>query len=615
MKQTILFVTVSILVVFIFLLSGCVDQATNPIASQPQSLMPRGTISGKILDRCTGKAINGAVITVGFDGKNWSTISDASGSFSFANVPAGQYQIVDGSTVLTGTYLLTESMVDYNKKIADTTQRYRDFYYNPVTITFTSLVPGDSLGVSGLVGAVVCTLSTLSTSLSGTVVDKDMLPVTAANITIRDHFTGYVLAITTSAADGSFRVPALENGMTFDIIAKGASGAIQGQVIGFATPCNLPSDSLRAQVTLERIQLLAVDNVAPYIISVTPENNADVSPTGMTIQYTFSEPIKQTAYMTLGAGYGGLVDHIHIDYSRLKKSATELPKASIAWSVNNTVLTITPTGLVGSAVYQLRFDTASVMANLQDQAGNTLVNNTRLVGDIEGLDFTTAGGTATPGAPVITRRLIPDVVGPLNYNGGTVVLEWSYDATVRSYKIYKSVNGGSFDTVSTDYRNTQFQDALTSLVRGSGNNPLGPGTVSYEITAVSKDLVESAPSNIITVGDSVKPQLINIALPLPPTPGTATNSLVYTIQFDEPMNQQAVENYANYTFGNTGGVTFTLSPGNVVYVGYVGAGDYEAKLYVTTNGAPVAGYTITVNASVTDLAGNGVDNAANTYTY
>jgi hypothetical protein len=616
MKQTILFVTVSILAVFILSLSGCVDQTTNPVSTQPQSLQPRGTISGKILDRCTGKAINGAVITVAFDGKNWSTTSDASGSFSFANVPAGKYQTIDSRNVPTGDYLLTESLVDYNKKVADTTQRYRDFHYDPVTITFTSLVPGDSLGVSGLVGAVVCTLSTLSTTLSGTVVDKDMLPVASANITIRDHFTGYVLAITSSAADGSFRVPALENGMTFDIVAKSADGAIQGSVLAFATPCNLPSDSLRAQVKVEKIQLLAVDDVEPYIISVTTtggailENNADVQVQAggtLPIIYTFSEPIKQTPYTTLGAGYHGLVDNIHIIYNGLKKSALELPSPTIAWNANGTVLTVTASGLVGSARYTVAIDSDNVKANLTDLVGNPLVNNDRLIGDIEGLNFTTAGGSAAPAAPVVARRIMPGTtIAPLDFSGGSVLLEWAYDPAVRSYNVYKSVNGGSFDTLATNVLRTQYADVSGSLIRGTLNDPLGPGNVSYEVTAVSADLAESTPSNVITVRDSVKPQLIYSPAPAA-APGT--NNWIYILGFSEPMSQSTIETASNYTFGNGGGVTYTIN--SIVYAGYDGT-QWVAYLYVTSSAVPVAGYDIVVNAAITDLAGNGVDNAANT---
>ena len=75
------------------------------------------------------------------------------GAYSFANVPVGQYQIVNGAAVFSGTYTLTASLVSYNAGQTDPNKKYRDYYYNNVLITFTSLAPGDSLAVSDMVGS------------------------------------------------------------------------------------------------------------------------------------------------------------------------------------------------------------------------------------------------------------------------------------------------------------------------------------------------------------------------------------------------------------------------------------------------------------------------------
>lgn len=528
-------------------------------------------------------------------------------------------QVIDGRTVLTGTYMITESLVDYNKKQTDSTKRYKNYYYNTVIITFTSLVPGDSLGVSGLVGSVVCSLSTLSATIKGTVVDKDMRPVASANIVLKDHFSGYVIAMTSTGADGSFSVPNLESGLTFDVIAKSVDGGLQGSILAFNLPCNLPQDSLRAQVTLEQIQLLAVDDVAPYIISVTTGgnilyDNADVTATGGTlaIDYTFSEPIKQTPFTTLGAGYKGLVDNIHVTHLGFKKSAADLlPAPSIAWSANNTVLTVTILGLVGSSKYHLDFgDTATVKANLTDLVGNALRNNLLLTDDIEGLSFSTAGASTVPGAPSLKRRIMPATpFVPLDYSGGLVLLEWDNVPEARSYNVYQSVNGGSFDTVATNVQFTQYQATTGALIRGSLNDPLGAGNVRYQVTGVSKDLVEGTPSGVVTVTDSVKPTLV---LYPAPTAAPGTNNWVFELGFSEPLTQSAAEAAASYTFANTGGVTYTIN--QIIYVGYVAANtDWEVLMYVTSTASPIGtGCTITVGALVTDLAGNGIDNAANT---
>lgn len=606
MKHTMRFITMSIIVIILWSLTGCVDQSTAPVATN--TLTPTGTISGKIYDRCTNMAINGATISVGYNGTVSSTTSDASGSFSFANVPAGNYTVLNGQSVATGTYLITASLVNYNKQQTDSSKRYQNYYYFTNTITFTSTI--DSQAVTGLVGAVVCSIATLSAIVEGTVVDQNNQAVANASVTIFNSSTNCAIApAATTASDGSFKFTNIENGLSVYFIARSADGSLQVKTGTMTTPCNVPLDSLRSQVATERIQIAPVDNVAPFVTLISPANNSDVSAAGLQIVYTFSEPIKQTAYTQtdLGLGYGTIVDDITIIYNGLKKTQTALPIPAFAWNADFTQLTVTPSGLVGSAKYTV-VDTAA-MRKLTDLAGNAMVNNTKIVGDFELLNFTTEGGSAVPAAPTLARQLMPTQYVALDYNGGNVLLEWNYDATARGYNIYSSVNGGSFDLLTSNVQSNQYKAATGDLIVGSLPNPLGPGTVSYMITGVSKDLVEGPASNVITVSDQVKPQLIYYPAPAA-APGT--NNWVYTLGFSEPMAQAAVELASNYTFSNTGGVTYTIN--KVVYGGSDGT-RYVAYLYITSSVAPVAGYVVTTSSAITDLAGNGMDAAFNSNTY
>ena len=79
---------------------GCTSESTTPVEpAQPQAEpIQRATISGKIIDMCTNDAIAGAVMSLGHDGSVQTVTSDASGSFSFADVPVDQYQILSGTT-------------------------------------------------------------------------------------------------------------------------------------------------------------------------------------------------------------------------------------------------------------------------------------------------------------------------------------------------------------------------------------------------------------------------------------------------------------------------------------------------------------------------------------
>jgi hypothetical protein len=126
---------------------------------------------------------------------------------------------------------------------------------------------------------------------------------------------------------------------------------------------------------------------------------------------------------------------------------------------------------------------------------------------------------------------------------------------------------------------------------------------------VSKDLVESASSNIVTVTDAVKPQLL---LSSSVAAAGGTNSWTYTLRFTEPLTISTAETIGNYSFANTNGVVFTVNSAN--YLGYV-AGVYVVQMGVTSSAALPVGYILVIGSNVTDLAGNSVDQTANSKTF
>jgi hypothetical protein len=244
---------------------------------------------------------------------------------------------------------------------------------------------------------------------------------------------------------------------------------------------------------------------------------------------------------------------------------------------------------------------------ITDVADNPIVNNPNIAGDFEPLDFTTSGDSPVPAVPTVSRRIVTGYFGDVDYGGGAVGLEWNYDVNARSYNIYKSVDGGPFQLLQGDFYGVQFSDNTGSLVVPlNAINPLSAGSVSYVVRAVSKDLVESASSNVITVTDAVSPRLLNATFA-----AAGANKWTYTLSFSEPLNIGTAENINDYLFTNTGAVTFTKTSAN--YIGFSG-GAYVVQLSVTTSAAPVAGYTLAVSA-VTDLAGNGMDQTANSRTF
>ena len=599
------------------LLAGCKQDSSTPITPVQTSLLtyqPKGTISGLIKNAVTAAPVVGAVISVGYEGGVQSTTSDVAGVFSFANVPAGQYQIVNGQAVATGTYILTVSLVDYNSKVTDPTLKYRDYYYSTVTIKFTSLSPGDSLAVSDLVGVTHLDISYLNTMVEGQVVDQNQQPVANATVMLYDATVvpNVLLAQAISAGNGAFVFTAVDNGLTITLQARSADGTLQGALTGLTLPAtkSVPTDSLRSQVVAERVMITPVDNVAPKVITLSPENGSDVPPGNLQVVYTFSEPIRQTAYtrVDLPLGSGTMIDDITVTYVGFKKTSTAI-NYTAQWNSTFTQLTLTPQGVVGSAKYTVNTTPAFSSGKITDLALNALVNNPLITGDFELLSFTTSGGSAVPAAPNVVRRYVAGTFFNLDYSGGMVGLEWTYDANARSYNIYKSVNGGSFNLAATNVYSLQASDNSGSLVVPVGaTDPLTAGNVRYIVRGVSKDLVEGPSSSAITVSDNVRPHL------LPATgvgSGGATNSWIYTVQFSEPMTIALAENTGNYSFSNTGTVTFTVTSAN--YMGS-SAGSYVVKLGVTTSAPLPAGYILIVTG-LTDLANNTIDPTGNTKTF
>ena len=607
---------ISLIACIMALLAGCKQDSSTPIGpAAPTSLLtyqPKGTISGLIRNGITATPVAGAVISVGFEGGVQSTTSDGAGAFSFANVPAGQYQIVNGQAVATGTYNLTVSLVDVNSKATDPTKKYRDYYYSTVTIKFTSLSPGDSLAVSDLVGVTHLDISYLNTMVQGLVVDQNQQPVANATVMLYDAtvFPNVLLSQTLSAGNGAFIFTAIDNGLTVTVQARSADGTLQGALTNVTLPANVLTDSLRSQVVSERVMITPVDNVAPKVITLSPENNSDVSPNNLQVIYTFSEPIKQTAYtrLDLPPGSATILDDITVTYVGLKKTATAI-NYTAQWNSTFTTLTLTPQGVVGSAKYAVNATPAFSSGKITDLALNALVNNPNITGDFEVLNFATSGGSTVPAAPVLVRRYMPPTFPSLDYSGGTVGLEWNYDANARSYNIYKSVDGGSFNLLAGNVFAIQATDNSGSLVIPLGaTDPLRNTYVRYIVRAESKDLVEGPASNIITVGDNIRPKMKSTTSVA--TSGS-TNSWIYTLRFTEPMTISIAENIANYSFSNTGTVTFTVNSAN-----YMGSsvGDYVVQLGVTTTAALPTGYLLIVTG-LTDLAGNTIDPNGNTKTF
>jgi len=315
----------------------------------------------------------------------------------------------------------------------------------------------------------------------------------------------------------------------------------------------------------------------------------------------------------LPIGSKTMLDDIVLNFNGFKKT-NAAATFTAQWNSTFSQLSITPQGLIGSAQYSLDMRNVFNSGKITDAAGNALVNNTKLVGDFELLNFTTSGSSIVPSPPNVTRKFVQGTYNYLDYNGGAIELEWNYDANARSYRVYKSVNNGAFVIDAKDVYAIQYTENTGSLVVPlNATSPLSSGSVRYQVTVVSKDLVESSPSSIITVTDQVSPQLL-VVNPPQSVGGSNINNWAYLLPFSEPLVVSTAEYLANYSFINTDTVIFT--PVEADYLGYnANDGRYYVKLFAGTDLPFPNGYSVKVGSGVTDLAGNAMDNAASAYVF
>jgi hypothetical protein len=599
-----------VIMMFGILLIGCEKEEDdkNTIvnsSSSQNTLKPTGTISGKVVDRHTENPVEGALISIAYNGSVFKTTTDESGSFSFHNVACNR----DATTgTVTGTYQLTVSLVNVNKSIPDSLPKYREFYYNTsLSVTFIDLAYNDTsknkIPVEGLEANIRFDVGKMNTTIAGQVVDEMYMPAVNAAVYLEEAGTGDVLQTTTTNESGNYSFAKVEGGTTVYIRARSVNNTLQGGLAGnlFLT-INKNNFDLRSQVNAERIVVTPADNIAPYVTHIMPENLSDVSPVGLVMTIKFSEPIKQTAYTVTNVplGLGTLIDDIHFDFIGFKKASGNT-NFVVSWDSTFTTLTVTPAQVTGASKYQLNVGTA--LGKLRDRAGNAVAANA-IVGDFEPLNFTTNGNTSVPSSPVLTRRLSTGIgFSLLNFTGGSVGLEWGLDNNSRSYKVYRSVNNEPYKLLADNVLDTRYSDNTGFLV--SGYNPPGDREpyaafdVKYKVAGVSKDLVEGPASNVVTAKDDVWPQLANATVD-----SSLTGFDYVYLRFNEPLLISSAQMTSNYSISNLPASAASQIT-EAIYLGWNGA-FYQVRLQITKQSIRT-GEVVTISNQVRDMIGNPID--------
>lgn len=573
---------------------SCSDDITKGL-NNPDPLKLTGTVLGKLLDRCSGQPIKG--VRVSLAGKS-AAETNSDGSFVFTNVPVN----ADYSTVGVGTvwdeYEVLMDFTDYNIGKADSL-KYPDYKTTTVDVAFTDLNDGDNSGlndnsgggeesgsgadtpVHGLVSSILgLEVGFRNTTIMGTVVDgPNFDAVVGATVYLKETDPAelsetspvVVIKTTTTGANGDYTFANVENGASYTIEAWNATKTMTG-TRSVTLICG-QNPMLRSQVNTENIVLAFSDNVAPKVTDITPANLSDVAP-NTPIVFTFSEPIKQTAYTNtaLPKGHSTIIDDITFTFTSLKKAMG--PITFIAtWDASFDHLTVTPVGQVGSGRYNITY-AAGMAAKLTDASGvNALANaGTAIVGDFlnsEQFNYTTSGSATAPATPVLSKDSLIVLVTAVDWNAGSVKLKWTVDETganpkVKFFEILKKVGNGTFDVLATNVRSSDTTLTINATDMGVAgtNNPRTVGGPGFAVRAISENLVVGNLSNPSFAFDKNLPNVVQCDS----IDTLTTGEVVLRLEFNEPLSETQAEVFANYTFNNNSGAATTAS--GAVYEGF-----------------------------------------------
>jgi hypothetical protein len=609
------------------------NNTTNPNAS---IFEPKGTVSGVLRDAVTLQPLAGAVVHI----MDKTSTTDATGIFVIANVPA-----LNGAgnepTNTNAFYPLVIELAAVNAKLAAGAAQYPSIAYFSANVTYTSLgetstavattSTNHDTPVDGFVANVMPTVGKLDAAIKLQVVDTKLAAVSGAtvsiftngaaianttnNVTGATATPGHLIATKTTDATGFVTFSALEAKQSYVVKAVTADGLKEGWygnyagAGGTATPTAqvaataivAPTDGLTDVYAVQggaaydnsigaffsnALVVGTVDGIAPFILSSSPANLADIAiPATGTVDtvFTFSEPIQSTNYanaitrdLAVNAGGQGLYNDVTVSYLGPKAGNIDY---SLAWNATRTTLTVSipVTAMTTASRYSVSIAGALAKGAATNQLKDAVGNNFTAVPASATVAFTTSGGFNVA-APVIAKT---------NSNS-SLAINWVPVSNAASYKIYISkvgytpyanlgtaVNGTTVFGVTSPTTFNMFTIPGFSLA----NNV----TYAIKITSVNGALSESAYSNEITFVDTPPTTPASFALSAT-APAKTTDVLSWT----QVANAVSYNVYLEKVTGGVGaGFTVVGTPTIPTFnaaATIAGAGGYaNGQLKVTYN--------------------------------
>ncbi|MBI5193072.1 MAG: Ig-like domain-containing protein [Nitrospirae bacterium] len=596
MKQKFFIILTAVLSLYV--ITGCSNKTdrSSVTSPNPDTLNPTGIIQGVLRDAVTQQPIVGAVVDIGVG----RTTTSETGQFTINDVPATGSS-GDGIPKVNDSYEMTIDLRNVTSPVnmtsATTTPRYPDFVYDTMPVTYTSLndttndndlstsansgsgtnsqanttSTNHDTPVTGLASAGKISVGKLAATITGVVAYSDTKQPVDSGWTVEivsnsssnsegsaggTGASGNVVGSTTTIAGGVFTFPNIESMQSFTIKAWNSDQTYSnGAGLVVVSPSDSETKTLSVQAGTT-VLVASTDATAPTIISVSPENNADITPAATNVVYTFSEPIKQTAYAAAttaaNSQVSGLYKDVAVNYDGIKASNIA---HTLSWSTDFKSLTVSIPTLAPSARYSVNITGVTLV-----DSSDTAVSNLGAKGLVA---FTTNGG-ATASAPTVT---LVNNTG-IDYSGVNPVLDWLPVSGAKSYNIYRAMNqvwGSTINSGAYKFVNTSNQSDFTDTTipdnDGDGYTFIEDRqtmlTYSYVVKSVNSDFTESDGSAAVTAEDKVKPKL-DIAAGAFVADIKDENSTI-TLSFNEPMDESSVETAGNYVISVASGTAPTVS--------------------------------------------------------
>jgi hypothetical protein len=545
------------------------------------------TLQGQVTDAVTGEPIAGAQVTIGAR----SATTNSSGYYQMVNFPVNNSTGTGVARDYLATITLTSVTSPLDMTNVASAPRYPDRKFT------APLTPASSTAVSH-----DFKVGKLSAGIQGVAGDASRLPLGNVVIELQDTANGtsgnLLQTATSNATTGAYSFVNLEAGQSYRLVGHTGDWSLQGNVTTTAI-----SDGQTLALPLSggtALVLSNIDTYAPRIAAVTPENNTDVSPGAVDVVLTFNEPIRLDAYSTPdpATSLSNIYHDINVSYGG-QKSAGNMAH-TLSWNAGHDGLTISIPDTGVSSKYTV--DLSLAAGKLKDMAANGLANSPVLSSGYL-LSFSTSGGV--PAAPPV---LLSPNAASLDSNATSVILDWQPVAgATKGYYIYRSTRSYPVTSVVEPFvqlAGPVTASTYTDTLASSGFNFLVTNEVGryyvYRVTSINSDLIESVPSNEVTVKDVIAPTAVGTAgtcvapggdsLTVITTPATKTTNGQVQFTFSEPLDVIAAETLGNYTGTNISAAKLT-SPTTVVL-------DFSAPITCSNTNS------VTVGVGITDVAGN-----------